>query len=400
MRSIVLTFAILSALGFASAAPAWAQPSFQVTIGRWFESTTASVSDPDETRTTSARLSAEHQLAGERLRLFYHLDAGDFSTLGAWSYVLHNAGAMYRVDFAQGRHKLFVGGNATMRSNGASWSEANYGAVEGLANAQFALRGSSTLRVGYRLDVRRFADLPELNQVEQVGFASLLANLPSRTTLIGEVQVGRKNYEGDPIYLEASSHQPVSGGMRGRGQGPMLGLTPAVPSVVQGGDRAGQVTWLGRVAQSLADRLGVAAQYTQRRTFGTMPPGVVETPPMFFEDGVYDDPYASDLDALSTSLKYVFARGDVVEGWGAWMYKDYRATLALGPDGSPLPGEPLRSDRLARAGAGWTVPIRPGRTGPADIDLIVGYVYTRARSNDAFYTYASHMLGLSVAVGF
>jgi hypothetical protein len=200
--------------------------------------------------------------------------------------------------------------------------------------------------------------------------------------------------------VEAPSHQPIYGGTRRRGHALVFGLTPTVPPVVQSGDRAGQITWLGRLAQSLSDRMGVSAQYSQRRTFGRVPPGVVETPPMFFEDGVYDDPYASDLGALSTSLKYVFARGDVVEGWSAWMNKDYRATLALGSDGWPVSGEPLRSDRLTRAGAGWTLPIRPGKTGPADIDLIVGYVYTHARSNDAFYTYASHMVGLSVAVGF
>jgi len=121
---------------------------------------------------------------------------------------------------------------------------------------------------------------------------------------------------------------------------------------------------------------------------------------MFFEDGVYDDPYASNLDALSLSAKYAFARGDVVEGWGARMNKDYRATLALGPDGWPVPGEPLRADRLVRAGAGWTAPLWPAKTGATSIDLTVAYLFTRSRSNDAFYSYTSHTMGVSMSVGF
>jgi hypothetical protein len=399
-HSLVQTAAVVLALGLATVAPAAAQPSFDVTIGRWFESTTSVVSDPDQTRTIAAQISASHQAADERLRLFYDLDAGDFSTVGAWSYFLHNAGAVYRVDFAQGRHTFFVGGNATVRSNGASWSDANFGGVQGLANLQFSLRPGATLRAGYRLDARRFPDLPDLNQLEHSGFASLLANLPSRTTFIAEVQMGGKRYEGETVVVESPVEPGISGIGRGRGQGRLLGLTPSVPSAHQAEDRASQVTWLARVAQSVVDRLGVSAQYSQRRAFGSVPPGIVETPPGFFEDGVYDDPYASNLDAFSASAKYAFARGDVVEGWGSWMNKDYRATLAAGPDGWPLPGEPLRSDRLVRAGAGWTMPVLPAKTGATAIDLITGYVFTRSRSNDAFYDYTSHMIGVSVSVGF
>jgi hypothetical protein len=402
IHHLVATFAAVAGLWLVTAAPASAQPSFDITIGRWFESTTSVVSDPDQTRTIAAQISAEHQMDDERLRLFYDLDAGDFSTAGAWNYFLHHAGATYRVDFAEGRHKLFVGGNATVRSNGASWSDANFGGIQGLANLQLTLRPGATLRTGYRLDARRFPDLPDLNQLEHSGFASLLVNLPSRTTIIGEVQTGAKRYDGEVVFVDAPALLDPSGsaGTRGRGLGRGLGLMSSVPSASQVEDHASQVTWLARVAQSIVDRLGVSAQFSQRRSFGTVPPGVVETPPGFFEDGVYDDPYASDLDALSLTAKYAFARGDAVEAWSAWMRKDYRATLALGPEGWPLAGEPLRSDRVTRAGAGWTIPVFPAKTGATAIDVIAGYVFTRSRSNDAFYDYTSHMLGVSLAVSF
>jgi len=52
-----------------------------------------------------------------------------------------------------------------------------------------------------------------------------------------------------------------------------------------------------RAAQSLGERTGLSLQYTWRTVFGSVPPVVVSTPALFFEDGVYDDPYASDASA-------------------------------------------------------------------------------------------------------
>ena len=51
------------------------------------------------------------------------------------------------------------------------------------------------------------------------------------------------------------------------------------------------------LAQSLGLRTGLSLEYTRRSVFGAVPPVVVTTPPVLFEDGVYDDPYASDASA-------------------------------------------------------------------------------------------------------
>jgi hypothetical protein len=401
-RSSVRIVAIAAALALALTASASAQPSFTATIGRWFESTTSTASDPGDARTTAAHLAAEYQTASERVRLYYDLDAGDFSAAGSWGYVLQTAGVSSRVDVRQGKHQVFFGGQAAWRTNGASWSNADFAALEGVLNAQLKLQPSTTLRMGYRLDVRRFPELQPLNHIEQLGFASLLVNLPSRTTLIGEVQFGRKNYERETATtLTPSASFDV--GSRWRGHGLRVSASAAAPDATatgQDADRAGQITWLGRLARSLSDRTGASVQYARRRTFGTVPPAIVETPPLFFEDGVYDDPYASDLDTLSATLKHVRPRGDVLEGWAAWIHKPYVATVALDTGGQPRSGDPRREDRVVRAGLSWTIPVRPGRTGSVDLDLIPGYLYTHSRSNDAFFTYTSHQVGVSVAVGF
>jgi hypothetical protein len=127
---------------------------------------------------------------------------------------------------------------------------------------------------------------------------------------------------------------------------------------------------------------------------------MVVTPALFFDDGVYDDPYASEQRTASSTLTQVFARGDSIEAWGSWSRKAYTATPAYGLDGEPLDGEPLRRDRLWRAGAAWTHALLPDRTGPVAVDVVLRYGYTRHASNDLYYNYRSHVVGVSVTVGY
>jgi hypothetical protein len=113
------------------------------------------------------------------------------------------------------------------------------------------------LRAGVRGDARRFGELPALDQVEGSGFVSALVNLPSHTTLIGEVFLGGKSYAGETVLVPAAGAEADpgtrGGSGKGRGAGDMgPGTRPA--AVTAGDDRAGQLTWLVRAAQSLGER--------------------------------------------------------------------------------------------------------------------------------------------------
>ena len=383
-----------------------AQPAFEATIGRALDSMAATATG-DDRGITAGGLLLEHWMASERLRIFYDLDAGDYTTPGDWRYFLHQGGATWRADLGQGGPRLFVGGTGTWRDNGASWAAAGYQAFGAFANLEARPRDGVTLRTGYRLDVRRFPDYAELDQTEHGGFGSVLVNLPSKTTLIGELRVGGKAYQGlavTPVDADVSAATGPTMVGQGRGRGAIgLGAFDRVPvawAQAPPTERAGQVSWMGRVAQSLADRTGVSAQYYQRETFGSLPPIMVLTPALFFDDGVYDDPFASEQRTASTAFTQVFARGDSIEAWGSWSRKAYTATPAYGLDGEPLEGEPLRNDRIWRGGAAWTHALLPHRTGPLAVDVVLRYDFTRHQSNDLFYNYRSHVLGFAVSVGY
>lgn len=293
---------------------------------------------------------AEYQFGGQRGRVFYGLDAGTYATAGDWSYAEHNAGFSWRL--ASGGPRVHLGARGTLRRNGLDWAAADYKGALAFANAELGLGAQSKLRFGYSLAGREFTGLPELDHVQHDAFGSLLINLPSRTTLLGEAHLGAKSYGG------------------------------AV--------RASQVTWLGRVAQSLADRTGLSVQVSGRLTSGTVPSVLVTTPPAFLDDGVYDDPFASDATSVRAVLKHVLEGGAVLEAEASWQRKDYVATLASDALGVPLLPNARRRDESWRGELRASIPMWAARTGPVAVTLDIGYAFLDRLSNDAFYDNRSH----------
>jgi len=129
-----------------------------------------------------------------------------------------------------------------------------------------------------------------------------------------------------------------------------------------------------------------------------VPPAVVTTPAGLFDDGVYDDPFASDLVSLQLRLKHVFGSGAELEGWGLRFAQDFNAAVALGADALPLPGEPLRADDVWQAGLSLHLPLLPARTGSWALVLTLGGRYTRSESNDFFYVYTDRAAELGISL--
>jgi hypothetical protein len=89
-----------------------------------------------------------------------------------------------------------------------------------------------------------------------------------------------------------------------------------------------------------------------------------------------------------------------LEGAASVMQKDYNSAVAIDLTGVSLAGSPLREDRVARASATWSLPVFAKKTGAIDIALHVDYSFVRHRSNDAFYNYRSHALGLGTSIAY
>jgi hypothetical protein len=400
-----LTFVFATGFVLAIAASASAQPSVSSSVGGTFatygEGTAASTRRQD----VAATAGFEHLFNDERGRVYYDLDGGTFDSPGDWSYYVNTAGFTYRFGSEDtGARRVYLNGSFVLRKNGDAWAAADYSALGGGLNGEFHPKANVTFRAGYRADYRSFSDMSALTQFEQRGFASMLTNLESETTLIAEVNVGAKLYDGqvllDPIIITAPEAAVSATRGRGMGMGPALRGTTAwlVPQSQDQSGTAGLVSGLFRAAQSLSDRTGVHGQVAFRTTFGAVPPGLVTTPAGYFDDGVYDDPFASDAASAQGGLTRAFASGAELEALVNFADRRYTSTPALDATGSELPGSPLRHDRVWRGGIVWSQPILGSRTGRAALSLDLAYRFIASSSNDVFYDYTSHGFGLGFSI--
>lgn len=381
-----------------------AQPSASVTIGGTYASFREGATAAAPRQDVGGAASVEHLFRNERGRVFYDLDGGTYEGAGDWSYWLHSSGVTYVLGGGGATdRRLYFNAAVTLRKNGTAWAAADYAAVSAGVNAEFHPRDGMTARTGYRLDRRSFADTSALTHVEHSAFSSVLVNLESRTTLIGELQLGAKSYAGqlplDPTVVATST--AATGVMfgQGRGVGPGLRVTQPMLTLSQSqSGAAGRASAIVRVAQSITDRVGAYAQASVRTTFGDVPPGLVATPAGFSDDGVYDDPFASHAATAQFGMTAESAGGARLQGLGSWSDRRYTSTSAVDVNWLDLPGSPLRRDRVWRGSAVWSQPVLTARTGAVALSIDTGYRFVRSRSNDAFYSYTSHSVGLSFSV--
>ncbi len=403
--------AALAAVLAGAPRPAAAQPALALNLTPAFETFSGTAARPDDS-TVAGAFDFEHDLGAARL--WYSFDGASYADEGSWASWRHGLGATWRLGSEEARTRAWAGASASLRRNGSSWSYASFTGLGAFANVETRPVTGLVLRAGYRFDARQFDDLPSLDQRQHDGFASLRANLPTRTTLIGELHLGLKDYDGEATSsgLPATAaetplqvQQGRAGAGNGRGQmtqQQMLTRPPVVPPVTSGSGpaRARLTSWMLRGAQSLADRTGLALQYYQRVTSGDVPPALVSTPALFFDDGVYDDPFASDALAFRGSLKQAFGSGAWVEASGGWTRRDYRGQPALDLDGLPLPDGATRVDRVSQASLLASIPVLTARTGSWSLALQPGWRYTDSSSNDAYYDYASHALELGLSLSY
>ena len=381
-----------------------AQPSASATIGGTYASFRDGGTAAAPRQDVSGSAGVEHLFRHERGRIYYDLDGGTYEGAGDWKYWLHTSGLTYVFGGDADRdRRLYLNASAVLRKNGSAWAAADYVAVGAGVNAEFHPTASMTARTGYRVDRRSFIDTSALTHVEHSAFSSLLVNFETRTTLIGELQLGAKSYAGqlpvDPMLVTASTLAAAGTFGLGRGMGPGLRVTQPTQMLSQSGSgAAGLVSGILRVAQSITDRAGVYAQASVRTTFGDVPPGLVATPAGFSDDGIYDDPFASHATTAQFGMTTERAGGARLQGSGSWSDRRYTSTTAVDANWLELPGAPLRRDRVWRGAAIWSQPVLTSRTGAVALSLDTAYRFTRSRSNDAFYTYTSHSVGLSFSI--
>ena len=169
----------------AAASTSPAQTSLNTSVGGSFASFSEGASTSTRRQDVAAAAGFQHLFNEERGRIYYDFDGGTFDSPGDWAYYLNTAGFTYRFGADDdAARKLYLNGSFVVRRNGDAWAAADYSALGGGLNGEFHPKGHVTFRTGYRADYRSFSDMSPLTQFEQRGFASLLANFQTKTTVV------------------------------------------------------------------------------------------------------------------------------------------------------------------------------------------------------------------------
>ena len=291
------------------------------------------------------------------------------------------------------------------RWNGPDYRYYDYGNVTGSFNVRYDAYERGSVTVGLGGQIQEYQELPEFNFTEIRTYVQPTLYLPTRTSLIGQVQAGYKKYT-EPVVSEEVIRRVVPvrivnsdkvGGRWRYGGVTIPVVVNRTVRKVQPGKSVLQVAGLLRVAQSVFEGTGIAVQGLVRRNpranglFASFQDSGYEE-----EDPLYDDPYSYETDALSVEATQMLFWGMSLKlGWDA---QDKRYSYAAyDMDGSPLPD----TDRRDRRTSVWvslkkTLPVKGFSPNPV---LSLSFSAMRNRSNDPYYDYSNRVSSAGLSFG-
>ncbi len=166
------------------------------------------------------------------------------------------------------------------------------------------------IQFGYRFRFRDFPNLSELSYQEHYVLFQLKHFFPTRTTFIGEFNLGQKNYTSLQIPEEEIVVTPKNSG-NGRGQqyGKRHGMMASDTSVVaynMTAQKAQQISLSLKFAQSIFSKMGVSIEYIKQFSPSNSIRYLTGMEYSYSKDDeLYDDPYACEKDELEITVTQI-----------------------------------------------------------------------------------------------
>jgi len=298
---------------------------------------------------------------------------------------------------------------------GRRWNEPdyayyNYTTASGYMNVRFDKGQTGSVGLGFSGQTQKFKDLAQFNFYEIRTYLQPTLYLPTRTTLIGQFQLGHKKFT-EPVVNQEVIQRTITlvwngrGWIRGTGN-PNRSKQDSIRfytierlvTVTSPGKSVLQFTALGRVAQSVFSGTGIAFQGVIRRNpkqdgrFLSFQDSGYEQ-----EDVLFDDPYSYASDELSFEWTQLLPWNlNLKAGWD-WKHKRY-GYPAYDAEGNPLAGT-SRKDRRENLWLTLKKAIRLKGFSPQPV-LYFSYSCLNNHSNDAYYDYTNRVSSVGLNFGF
>ncbi|MCU0645036.1 MAG: hypothetical protein MUC94_12340, partial [bacterium] len=226
----------------------------------------------------------------------------------------------------------------------------DYQTLTPYAQLRWDLWQTTPIQLGYRFRHRDFQNLSELSYQEHHGFFQVRHFFPSRTTFIGEINLGQKTYTnlqnaGEVIIVTPKNSDKGRGQSHGWGKG-MMASDTSVVAYNMTALKAQQLNLSAKFAQSIFSKTGMSIEYIKQLTPSNNIRYLTGLEYSYSKDDeLYDDPYAYSSDELEVTITQVLPWQSSLKLYANWADKKYLYSIVTDSTVSPTQVNENRRDR-------------------------------------------------------
>lgn len=298
------------------------------------------------------------------------------------NFHMHELGFDYYNTFGRDKqNQLNLGASWVMRLNKDEYNYYDYSQLNAYLNFRFNL-DFLLLKTGYNFRYRGYDVISELSNFQNIFFVQANKTFRTRTSVILGTDFSFKSFAGQDYA--------ASGG-RGRGMYATQSVVDEIPS-------SQQLAVMGRIAQSLHDKLGIFIQYRQQ--FSLSGQSFVSGGDYFQDEELFDDPFSYESTEYSSQLSWIAPGNIQFKISGGMDNKNYVSEMAFISADDSIGIGGLRSDdrNYMNVSLLKSFPINSSWLNLMTIDL--NYSYIRNSSNSYWYDYKNAIFGAGIQFGF
>jgi len=386
MKDIIKIFCILFLLGHTLLA----QLSSNLELSSSYDDNVFRSIDPTEDFISDLSLDLSYRFRDSNLQIFYNGNYIFFRNLKERNLSLHQLGLSHFISFGrENLHTFFFGVNGLSRIDGEEYREYDYNQLYAYANLRFDLE-SLFIKTGYNFRYRDYINFSELNNLRHYIFIQANKSFATRTTMILEADFGYKAFT-TPIYFTTLQQNAHDGGGNGPGSGISMGSSFPV-TVSTSVPPMGQIIFLGRIAQSIFDKMGMYLQYRRQINLSDQVTSI--TGNNFYQDEeLFDDPFSYEGQEISTQLTWLMPWSMRLQFGGSLFDKSYINDLAYTSIDDSVGSGGQRIDKQKNLFINIKKTFYIKKNWFEALQLNFYYGYTNNESNSIWYNYTNRVFG-------
>ena len=366
-----------------------AQFSPSVDYSSWYDDNVYRSPQPEQDILQDISIELNYQPEKSSVNYYYSGSFLLYNQASTRNFSLHSLGFSYNSSFGEDdKDDFYLGGNWTLRLNGDEYYYYNYNQVYLYANFRFDLDWLF-LRSGYNFRYRGYSNVPDLTNIRHYLFIQANKSFKTRTTIIVEGDLGYKSFAGQEIFDTINGGRPGHGGPRSSAYTAYTSTEyNEIPSM-------SQVVLLGRVTQSITDKMGIYVQYRTQLS-PTDQTNYVNAGNYYQDEELFDDPFSYESNSYSSQLTWMLPWTTKLQIGGEIDNKKYISEQAFisAEDTVGLGGN--RADDRKSYFINLSKTFRIDKNWMESLHFYLNYNYIWNKSNSYWYDYKNSVIGAGV----